>query len=107
MTSSSLYKFDFAFSFAGEDRDIVEAIKNILESKNYTVFYDNDFQHELIGKDLYSYLREIYRDKGKFIVCFISEHYAKKVWTNLEFTAIKERLMATFFAKRFFNSYNN
>ena len=101
MTSSSLYKFDFAFSFAGEDRDIVEAIKNILESKNYTVFYDNDFQHELIGKDLYSYLREIYRDKGKFIVCFISEHYAKKVWTNLEFTAIKERLMATFFASDF------
>lgn len=90
MTSSSLYKFDFAFSFAGEDRDIVEAIKNILESKNYTVFYDNDFQHELIGKDLYSYLREIYRDKGKFIVCFISEHYAKKFGRILNLPLLKK-----------------
>ena len=35
------------------------------------------------------------------MVCFISENYAKKIWTNLEFTAVKERLMSTFFASDF------
>lgn len=97
----TVYEFDFVFSFAGEDRDIVEHIKNLLKEQNYSVFYDNDFQHELVGKDLYSYLRKIYKDKGKYVVCFISENYTKKIWTNLEFTAIKERLMSTFFSSDF------
>lgn len=93
--------YDFAFSFAGEDREIVENIANCLKEKNYSVFYDYDYQHELLGRDLYRFLRTVYRDKGKFVVCFLSEHYQKKVWTNLEMTAVKERLMDTFFADDF------
>ena len=93
--------FDFAFSFAGEDREIVEEIKKYLVVHNYTVFYDNDYQYELVGKDLYSHLRKVYRDNCKYVVCFISENYTKKVWTNLEFTAVKERFMSTFFATDF------
>ena len=93
--------YDFAFSFAGEDRKIVEEIKNYLVTHKYTVFYDNDFQYKLLGKDLYSYLREVYRDKCKYVVCFISENYTKKNWTNLEFTAVKERFISTFFAADF------
>ena len=80
--------YDFAFSFAGEDRRLVKSIKEMLEKQNYTVFYDNDLQYELVGKDLYSSLREIYKNKCKFVVCFISENYSKKVWTKLEFTAV-------------------
>lgn len=94
-------KYDFAFSFAGEDRILVEKIKNELVAKNYSVFYDNDFKHELIGKDLYSYLRNVYKKECKYVVCFISSYYIKKIWTNLEITAIKERLMSTFFASDF------
>ena len=91
-------EYDFAFSFAGEDRETVKSIKDILVDKNYKVFYDNDFQHELVGKDLYRYFRNIYKDSAKYVVCSISEQYAKKIWTNLELSAIKERFMATFFA---------
>ncbi len=98
---TTIYEFDFVFSFAGEDRNIVESIKKKLVKQNYSVFYDNDFQHVLIGKDLYSYLRNIYMSKGKYVVCFISANYTKKIWTNLEFTAIKERLMSTFFSSDF------
>lgn len=93
--------YDFAFSFAGEDREIVEDIAKCLKGKKYSVFYDYDYQHELLGQDLYRFLRAVYRDKGKFVVCFLSEHYQKKVWTNLEMTAVKERLMNTFFADDF------
>lgn len=91
--------FDFAFSFAGEDRAIVEEIKTGLSE--YKIFYDNDYQAELCGKDLYNFLRNLYMNRAKYVVCFLSEHYKKKVWTNVEFSAVKERLMATFFASDF------
>lgn len=93
--------FDFAFSFAGEDREIVEKIYNRLETEGIRVFYDNAYESELVGKDLYSTLRNLYKNQAKFIVCFISEYYAKKIWTNLEFTAVKERFISTFFASDF------
>jgi len=92
-------QYDFAFSFAGEDRVLVEEIKNGL--KDFSIFYDFDYQNELCGKDLYSHLRNLYMRQAKYVVCFLSKHYKQKVWTNLEFTAIKERLMATFFASEF------
>lgn len=92
-------KYDFAFSFAGEDRALVEEIKNGL--KGYNIFYDFDYQSELCGKDLYSHLRNLYMQQTRYVVCFLSKYYKQKVWTNLEFTAIKERLMATFFASDF------
>lgn len=92
-------KYDFAFSFAGEDRNIATQIKDSL--KEYNVFLDDEHKAELCGKDLYKYLRKLYMNKCKYVVCFISEEYKKKIWTNLEFTAIKERLMSTFFASDF------
>ena len=93
--------FDFAFSFAGEDREIVEKISNKLQGKGFNVFYDNDCTHLLVGRDLYRGLRNLYRNRSKFVVCFISESYKKKIWTNLEMTAVKERLLETFFADDF------
>lgn len=93
--------FDFAFSFAGEDRDVVLEICNKLTADGIRIFYDHTYQAKLVGKDLYRGLRALYRNQARFIVCFISEHYANNVWTNLELTAIKERLIATFFASDF------
>lgn len=91
--------YDFAFSFAGEDRQIVEAVKNGLQE--YRIFYDNSLRSDLCGKDLYNYLRDLYKNKCKYVVCFISKYYKDKIWTNLEFSAIKERLMSTFFVSDF------
>ena len=92
--------YDVAFSFAGEDRDVVAKIKEIV-STEFNVFYDNDNQTDLIGKDLYRYLRDLYAHNAKYVACFLSEHYYEKIWTNLEFSAVKERLMNTFFDSDF------
>lgn len=92
--------YDVAFSFAGEDRDVVAKIKEIV-STEFNVFYDNDYQANLVGKDLYHYLRDLYAHNAKYVACFLSEHYYKKIWTNLEFSAVKERLMNTFFDSDF------
>mgnify|MGYP004577106461 CR=1 FL=1 len=92
-------EYDFAFSFANEDRAIVEQIKNGLPK--FKVFYDQDCENQLCGKDLYSHLKNIYQHQAKFVVCFFSRHYKQKIWTNLEFAAVKERLLSTCFASDF------
>ena len=61
-------QYDFAFSFAGEDRILVEKIKDGLNG--FKIFYDEDKQSELCGKDLYNYLRNLYMKRTKYVVCF-------------------------------------
>lgn len=76
--------FDIALSFAGEDRTYVEKVASILRDMGIRVFYDKYESVTLWGKDLYSYLDEIYRKRAKYTVIFISKHYAEKLWTNHE-----------------------
>jgi len=78
------YKFDVALSFAGEDRDYVEAVANELKANGINVHYDSFGQVDAWGKDLAEHFDEIYRKQAKNCVMFISEHYAKKVWPNFE-----------------------
>lgn len=85
------YDYDIALSFAGENRDYVEEVATTLKIYGVRVFYDKFEEHILWGKNLISYLQEIYKNKAKYTVMFISEHYAKKVWTNHERQSMQER----------------
>jgi len=44
------YDYDVAFSFAGEDRRIVESLAARLKQQNVSVFYDRDKQAEIWGE---------------------------------------------------------
>jgi hypothetical protein len=81
---SNKIKYDVALSFAGEDRSYVDEVANSLKKQNIKVFYDRFEQTKLWGKNLYTYLSEIYKDKSRYTVMFISKHYAQKSWTNHE-----------------------
>ena len=74
----SEYEFDIALSFANEDREYVEKVVEILKNKNIKIFYDKDKEETLWGKDLYEYLNDIYKNKAKYTIIFISKFYAKK-----------------------------
>lgn len=78
------YEYDVALSFAGADRQHVEALAELLTANRYKVFYDKYEQAQLWGKDLYTHLSAIYKDKARYCVMFLSEHYARKLWTNHE-----------------------
>jgi hypothetical protein len=82
--NTTSYKYDVCLSFAGEDRDYVERVASYLRNSQISVFYDNYEQVSLWGKDLYVHLDEIYRKQAQYCVLFVSQHYAKKVWTNHE-----------------------
>lgn len=83
--------YDIALSFAGEDRAIARQLAGMLRQADFRVFYDEYQKAELWGKDLYVHLSEVYRNKAKYCVMFISQHYSKKLWTNHERKAAQER----------------
>lgn len=52
--------YEVALSFAGENRELVEAIAQGLRRWRIKVFYDNFERSNLWGKDLYQYLSDVY-----------------------------------------------
>jgi len=78
------FEYDVCLSFAGENRSYVTRVATYLRAKGARVFYDLYEQTQLWGKDLYAHLDDIYRNKARFCVMFISEAYGRKLWTNHE-----------------------
>jgi len=81
---SNTQNYDIAVSFAGEDRGIVEKYVSYLRNQNVMVFYDTHEKADLWGEDLFEKLDDIYRNRAKYCVIFISKYYANKLWTNHE-----------------------
>ncbi len=85
------YDFDVALSFAGEDRELADALAEILRQRGLKVFYDKYEKSTLWGKNLYTYLSDVYQEKARYCVMFLSQHYAAKLWTNYEREAAQAR----------------
>lgn len=78
------YKYDVVLSFAGEDREYVKEVAECLKANGIVVFFDEYEESVLWGKDLYTYLDNIYRNEARYCLMFLSEDYANKMWTNHE-----------------------
>jgi hypothetical protein len=85
--------YDVALSFAGEDREYVEKVAQALRDAGIRVFYDKLEESELWGKNLYTYLSDVYQNRARFTVMFISRWYAEKRWTNHEREAAQARAL--------------
>jgi hypothetical protein len=83
--------YDFALSFAGENRALAEAIAQRLENREISVFYDKNEQHRILANDVEEYLAPIYRSESRFVVAFLSREYPKKIWTKFESDQFKQR----------------
>lgn len=79
-------EYDLAFSFAGEDRSYVEAVKEECEKIGIKVYYDEDRKIDQWGLSFIQEQRDVYAGyKTKYFVPFISEHYFKKAIPTDEF----------------------
>jgi len=87
-----MQKYSVALSFAGEDRDLAEAIADELKINGVSVFYDKYEQHELWGKDLYETLQSVYVRECCYCLLIFSPFYLKKMWTTFERKQIIDRL---------------
>jgi hypothetical protein len=83
-SSTKVREYDVALSFAGEDREYVDRVAGLLREAEVKVFYDGFEEVNLWGKNLADYFAEIYAKRSKFVVIFVSQHYAAKAWPNHE-----------------------
>lgn len=90
-TTQTSSRYDVALSFAGEDRDYVEAVAAAVQQKGARVFYDRYEEVDLWGKDLYQHLSDIYKNRARFTVIFVTRHYAAKLWARHELKSAQAR----------------
>lgn len=81
---ASIYAYDIGFSFAGEVRQLVEAVNTELKKEDVVTFYDFDQQAVLLALDLEAVLGRIYGESCRYYLVFMDQHYCEKVWTRYE-----------------------
>jgi hypothetical protein len=81
---STQVEYHVALSFAGEQRPYVERVANRLDQAGITYFYDAHEEARMWGKDLASFLDEVFRTKARYCVMFVSKDYARKSWPTWE-----------------------
>ncbi len=88
-------KFLVAFSFAGEQRDLVRSIADAVKRRLGldTVFFDEWFEHYLAGNDADLKLQKLYSEQCELAVVCVSKRYGEKPWTKAEHAAIRARVM--------------
>ena len=87
-------KYDVGLSFAGEQRDYARRVAEDLQYRGLRVFYDENEEDHLWGKNLLDYLSELYLKKCRHCIIFASAEYAAKMWPNLERQSAQARDIA-------------
>lgn len=89
-------KFLVAFSYAGEQREVVRPIAEALEQRlgRGTVFYDRWFEAEIAGGPSDLKLQKIYGEGAELVVACVSREYGAKDYTLAEWDAIRDRYMS-------------
>lgn len=87
-------KFLVAFSFAGEQRDLVRSIAEAVEARlgRSKVFFDEWYEDYIAGDDADILLQGIYCERCHLTVVCVSERYEGKPWTRAEHAAIRARV---------------
>jgi hypothetical protein len=88
-------KFLVAFSFAGEQRELVRSIAEAVEERlgRGSVFLDEWFEYYVAGSDADTLLQEIYGQRAELVIVSVSANYGGKPWTLAEHRAIRARQM--------------
>jgi hypothetical protein len=86
-------RFEVALSFSGKDREFAERLKTALNEIGLRVFYDQDFQSELLGVELTEALESVYRDQCQLCVIICSANYLTTDWGRLEKRSALEKAL--------------
>jgi hypothetical protein len=83
--------YEVVLSFAGEDREYVDEVAELLKANDVSLFYDRYEEAMLWGKDLVEHLHKVYSGSARYCVMFISASYAEKIWPTHERRSAFER----------------
>ncbi|NTV24717.1 MAG: TIR domain-containing protein [Chlorobiaceae bacterium] len=78
------YDWDFAISFASENRELAKKVADLLAILDCTVFYDQYYEANYLGTVWSQQFREIFGTRSRYVVCFLDVNHAKKIWPTFE-----------------------
>lgn len=78
------FEFDFAISFAGENRDLARLVATQLELLDCSVFFDEFFEANYLGKAWRNEFKNVFKEKCRFVVCLLDKHHESKIWPTFE-----------------------
>lgn len=84
MAPQTDFEFDVAISFAGAQRYYADALRRHLDDYGVTVFYDEQQQPALWGRDLNEELTGTYGSKAFRVVMLISKEYVDRAYPQIE-----------------------
>jgi hypothetical protein len=78
------YSFDFAISFAGENRTLAKMIATQLELLDCSVFFDEFFEANYLGKAWHAQFKDVFGTRSRFVLCLLDKYYVEKIWPTFE-----------------------
>lgn len=78
------FDFDFAISFAGENRVLARTIAAQLETLDCAVFFDELFEANYLGQTWHKSFKEIFGERSRFVVCLLDNFHLEKIWPTFE-----------------------
>lgn len=82
--SSPDAEYDFAISFAGENRELARHIADQLSLLDAHVFFDEHFEANFLGKAWSEQFERIFGRDSRLVVCILDKHYREKIWPTFE-----------------------
>ena len=86
------YEFDVAISFAGENRDLARKFSDKLELFDVSVFYDELYESNLLGRALSKQFTRIFNEDSRFVLCLLDAHHHDKIWPTFERETFRVRV---------------
>jgi hypothetical protein len=90
--SDKQFNWDFAISFAGENRDLAKSIADLLGILDCTVFYDKYYEANYLGETWSVQFRKIFGNESRYVICLLDKHHAEKIWPTFERECFKPRV---------------
>lgn len=84
-------EWDYALSFAGEQRGIAEKLAQLISDREVSIWYDRNDQHLILAENVEDYLAPIYRTEASYVIALLSKDYPRKIWTKFESDIFKVR----------------
>jgi hypothetical protein len=87
------YEFDFAISFAGQNRELARHIAESLETLDANVFFDEQYEANYLGRTWSKEFLRIFGSASRLVVCLLDEHHKEKIWPTFERECFEPRVV--------------
>jgi len=86
-------EFDFAISFAGENRELAEFLAEQLEILDANVFYDRNYESNYLGKTWTKQFEKVFGEDSDKVICLLDINHRTKIWPTFEREIFAKRVV--------------